>query len=107
MIMTMMRRMRKMRIMRCLITSSNASFFSQANAQGSDSDLTAIALRKVFYGDDNSNILLIMFWFEHYYEGFRKVFYGDKSKIWLIMVLVEHDYEGFREVFCGDHKSKF
>ena len=53
-------RLRIMRIMRCLITTTNASSFSQANAQGSDSDLTAIAFRKVFYGlitANNSKIL--------------------------------------------------
>ena len=57
--------MSKMRIMRCLITGTNASFFSQANAQGGDSDLTAMAPRKVFYG----------VWVEHF-EAPRKVFFA-------------------------------
>ena len=68
MIMTMMgiiSKMRIIRIMRCLITGTNASFFSQASAQGTDSDLTAIATTKVFCG----------VWVEHY-EGPRKVFYA-------------------------------
>ena len=50
MMMMMMMSLRIMRIMRCLITTTNVSSFSQANAHGSDSDLTAIASRKVFYG---------------------------------------------------------
>ena len=65
MIMTMMGIMSKIRIMRCLITGTNASFFSQASAPGGDSDLTAIATTKVFCG----------VWVEHY-EGPRKVFYA-------------------------------
>ena len=48
-LMIMMIIMRKMRIMRCLITGTNASFFSQASAQGGDSDLTAITTTKVFF----------------------------------------------------------
>ena len=62
-----------MNIMRCLITSTNASSFSQANAHGSDSDLTAIASRKVFYGlIITANFGKIILMVEHY-EGLKGV----------------------------------
>ena len=53
-IMMKMMIMTMLKIMRCLITATNASSFSQANAHGSGSDLTVMALRKIFYGDDYS-----------------------------------------------------